>query len=89
MVDLTIRKEQEENVDPNLPLSVGIEIPRLSKLEQNCFGQKPIEIIGETFCCETIYFLIKLEDNTSALLLPFDEVNNKYKELINNYRENK
>nr|CAD2195545.1 unnamed protein product [Meloidogyne enterolobii]CAD2202852.1 unnamed protein product [Meloidogyne enterolobii] len=78
---------QLENVDPNSPLSVriGVETPRLSKLEKECFGQKPIQIIGETSCCETIYFLVKLEDKTYAVLLPFDEVKNKYPKLLENY----
>jgi len=54
-------------------------------LEKECFGQKPIQIIGETSCCETIYFLVKLEDKTYAVLLPFDEVKNKYPKLLENY----
>uniref|UniRef100_A0A915M175 Uncharacterized protein n=4 Tax=Meloidogyne TaxID=189290 RepID=A0A915M175_MELJA len=83
----TRKMVQLENVDPNSPLSVriGVETPRLSKLEKECFGQKPIQIIGETSCCETIYFLVKLEDKTYAVLLPFDEVKNKYPKLLENY----
>ncbi|KAF7639930.1 hypothetical protein Mgra_00000369 [Meloidogyne graminicola] len=84
-----LNDENMENVDrnENLPVSIEAEIPRLSKAEENCHGLKPIEIIGETWCCETIYFLVKLEDGTSALLLPCDVVKNKYPELYENYRK--